>query len=86
MSTLTRHEFFKSSHHHGGLAAGRSPAAVAGALLRHAWQRLKAWRIERRAIGDLSRLDDRELRDMGISRFEIEAAARGTLGRRGRRA
>jgi uncharacterized protein YjiS (DUF1127 family) len=43
-----------------------------------------AWRIERRAVALLGAMSDYELRDIGLTRGEIEAAARG--GASGRRA
>jgi uncharacterized protein YjiS (DUF1127 family) len=41
-----------------------------------------AWRIERRAIALLGAMSDYELRDIGLTRGEIEAAARGGAGDR----
>jgi uncharacterized protein YjiS (DUF1127 family) len=35
------------------------------------------WRIERAAITQLGSMSDRQLRDIGISRSEIESAVRG---------
>jgi uncharacterized protein YjiS (DUF1127 family) len=44
-----------------------------------------ARRIERRAIAQLGAMSDYELRDIGLTRGEIEAAARGEAsGRRAR--
>ncbi len=38
--------------------------------------RLRAWRDYRTTVSELSTLTDRELEDLGISRFEIEGIAR----------
>jgi uncharacterized protein YjiS (DUF1127 family) len=35
------------------------------------------WRIERAAIDQLSAMSDRQLKDIGLTRSEIVAAARG---------
>jgi uncharacterized protein YjiS (DUF1127 family) len=40
-----------------------------------------AWRSYERSMRELSRLDDRELADIGISRSEIRAVARGVTRR-----
>lgn len=37
------------------------------------------WREQRRAIGDLHRLDDRMLQDIGIDRSQIEGAVCGHM-------
>jgi uncharacterized protein YjiS (DUF1127 family) len=39
------------------------------------------WRIERAAITQLGSMSDRQLRDIGISRSEIESAVRGEAER-----
>ena len=41
----------------------------------------RAWRNYERSISELSRLDDRELADIGISRAEISAVAWGVRRR-----
>ena len=41
----------------------------------------RAWRNYERSISELSRLDDRELADIGISRAEIPAVAWGAKRR-----
>jgi uncharacterized protein YjiS (DUF1127 family) len=41
--------------------------------------RIKAWLAYRRNVEILSRLSDRELSDIGLSRGRIEDAARGVL-------
>lgn len=40
-----------------------------------------AWRKYRTAIHQLAALDDRSLRDIGISRSQIKGAVWGSLGR-----
>ena len=40
-----------------------------------------AWRKYRTAVHQLAELDDRTLRDIGISRSQIKGAARTGLGR-----
>ena len=39
------------------------------------------WRKYRQTVNELARMSTRELADMGISRSEIEAVARGTVAR-----
>lgn len=41
--------------------------------------RFNEWRSYRRTVTELSGLTDRELNDIGISRAEIRAVARGNL-------
>ena len=41
----------------------------------------RAWRNYERSLSELSRLDDRELADIGISRAEIPAVAWGARRR-----
>ncbi len=42
---------------------------------------VRAWRARNAAIGELSRLNDHLLKDIGIHRSEIRAVVNGTLGR-----
>ncbi len=42
---------------------------------------IRAWRARRASIGELSRLDDHLLKDIGIHRSEIRAAVNGMLSR-----
>jgi len=44
-------------------------------------QLYRAWRSYERSMSELSRLDDRELADIGISRAEIPAVAWGAKRR-----
>lgn len=41
--------------------------------------RLRAYLRYRDTVSELSRLSDRDLADLGLSRFDIEAIARGRL-------
>jgi uncharacterized protein YjiS (DUF1127 family) len=41
----------------------------------------RAWRAYENNMRELTRLDDRELADIGISRSEIQAVARGAARR-----
>jgi uncharacterized protein YjiS (DUF1127 family) len=49
-------------------------AQLLGELL---WRRPRAWSAKRRAVAELSALDDRLLRDIGIDRSEIESVVHG---------
>jgi uncharacterized protein YjiS (DUF1127 family) len=40
--------------------------------------KLRSWKRYRQTVRELSRLSDRDLADLGISRFEIDTVARGT--------
>jgi len=42
--------------------------------------KIRAYRSYRETVSELSRLTDRELDDLGISRFEIETVARTHAG------
>lgn len=62
---------------------GRADSA-AGAVLRNVgsalnrwWAAYIDWRLKQLAIAQLRGMSDRELRDIGISRSEIEVAVRG---------
>ena len=45
------------------------------------WVAYITWRIEQTAIAQLSSMSDRELKDIGLSRSQIEAAARNSVDR-----
>jgi uncharacterized protein YjiS (DUF1127 family) len=57
-------------------AAGGIIQAVWSAVTRW-WVAYTAWRIEQAAVARLGSMNDRELRDIGLSRSEIERAVRG---------
>jgi uncharacterized protein YjiS (DUF1127 family) len=61
----------------GGALPGRGNGILAFA--RRAWIAYMTWRIERVAIEQLGAMSDRQLKDIGLTRSEIEAAARGTI-------
>jgi uncharacterized protein YjiS (DUF1127 family) len=57
-----------------------APSSWAGGMLataKRAWVAYMTWRIERAAIDQLSAMSDRQLKDIGLTRSEIVAAARG---------
>jgi len=60
---------------------GRAVGAVAGRA-RTALGALAAWRDRQVALHQLLSLDDRMLRDIGLTRADALAAIEGTLGRR----
>jgi uncharacterized protein YjiS (DUF1127 family) len=55
------------------------PRRPAGALQR-LWLAYMDWRLRRLASSLLSRMSDRQLKDMGLSRSQIEIAARDHAG------
>jgi len=62
-------------------AVGRA-ARVAGAAVQTALQAVTGWRDKRAALRDILLLDDRMLRDIGLTRADAWAAVDGTLGSR----
>lgn len=57
-----------------------APSSWASGMLataKRAWVAYMTWRIERAAIGQLSAMSDRQLKDIGLTRSEIVAVARG---------
>ena len=57
-----------------------TPSSWASGMLataKRAWVAYMTWRIERTAIDQLSAMSDRQLKDIGLTRSEIVAAARG---------
>jgi uncharacterized protein YjiS (DUF1127 family) len=61
----------------GGALPGRGTGI--GAFVKRAWVAYMTWRIERVAIEQLRAMSDRQLKDIGLTRSEINAAARGTI-------
>jgi uncharacterized protein YjiS (DUF1127 family) len=61
----------------GGARSARGNSLLGAA--RRAWVAYMTWRIERVAIDQLCAMSDRQLKDIGLTRNEIAAAARGTL-------
>jgi hypothetical protein len=43
-------------------------------------EKFNAWRRYRTSVRELSQLTDRELRDLGLTRAEIESVARKSVG------
>ena len=56
--------------------AGQSWKARLAANLKHWWTAYVTWRAEQAAIDQLAAMSDRELRDIGLSRTEIDSAVR----------
>lgn len=56
----------------------RMAAAPLGGAMR-AW---RTWRLRRREREELAQLDDRALRDIGLSRYDVTMATRGRTHRR----
>ena len=54
----------------------RFPRTI-GAALKGWWMAYVNWRMERLAVYRLHAMSDRELKDMGVSRAQIEFAVRG---------
>ena len=59
-----------------GSVGERLPQTM-GAALKGWWMAYVNWRMERMAISALHAMSDRELKDMGVSRAQIEFAVRG---------
>ena len=55
---------------------GNSWTSRSAAVLRRWWMAYLNWRLEQAAIAQLAALSDRELKDMGLRRCEIEGAVR----------
>lgn len=63
-----------------------TPASLhLGLRLREAFDRFTAWRAVRRErsriLGELNRFEDRDLRDLGLSRYDFMAIAEGRFKR-----
>lgn len=66
-----------------GTPAHRSAAfeflgRMAGAL-KHAWEAYYSWRIQEATIAYMGSFSDRQLKDIGLSRSQIDCAVRGAL-------
>ena len=59
-----------------GSVGGRFPRTI-GAALKGWWMAYVNWRLERLAVYRLQSMSDRELKDMGVSRAQIEFAVKG---------
>lgn len=64
--------------------AAERPFQGLGEALARWWAAYIDWRLNRMALAQLGTMSDRELKDIGLSRTQIEAAVRGdpTLRRR----
>jgi uncharacterized protein YjiS (DUF1127 family) len=60
--------------------AGAALNTVGRALIR-CWAAYMTWRIERLAVACLGAMSDRQLRDLGIVRSQIEFAVKNGIGR-----
>ena len=71
--------------HHPGESLHRPGIAGLGGYLRERLARFNVYRRERRnqalILGQLAQADDRELRDLGINRYDFDAIAKGTYRR-----
>ena len=52
-----------------------------GSTLKRWWAAYMTWRVERWAIARLSEMSDRQLKDIGVVRSQIEFAVRGKTER-----
>jgi uncharacterized protein YjiS (DUF1127 family) len=59
----------------------RSDALWVARMVRRCWEALLTWQLEHTAAAQLLSMSDRELRDIGLSRSEIERAVKGELPR-----
>ena len=66
-------------HHRGSLAYGFVNGT--GRVLRRWWMAYIKWRLERLAISKVKAMSDRELKDIGICRVQMEFAVRGEAAR-----
>jgi uncharacterized protein YjiS (DUF1127 family) len=56
--------------------SGNSWTTRSAAVLKRWWMAYLTWRLEQAAIAQLGALGDRELKDIGLRRCEIEGAVR----------
>ena len=59
--------------------AADRPFQGLGETLARWWAGYIDWRMRRMAVAQLSGMSDRELKDIGLSRTQLEAAVRGDL-------
>ena len=62
--------------------AAYGPLAMARAAVKRWWDAFIAWRVQEAAIAQLTSMSDRDLKDIGLPRSQIEAAVRGNCQRR----
>ena len=67
ISTATEREY----------SAGGSIVGTVATALKRLWVTYITWRIERAAMAHLRSMSDRQLKDLGLSRSEIEGAVAG---------
>jgi uncharacterized protein YjiS (DUF1127 family) len=70
-----------SSASHGRDRAATAIFHTAGRSLGRWWRTFLEWRRQRKAIAQLERMSDHELKDIGLIRDQIEAGVRGDLER-----
>jgi len=56
--------------------SGRSPNAVHSMFVTYILSKIRAYKLYRQTVNELSELSDRELTDLGIARFDIARVAR----------
>lgn len=61
-------------------SAGETLPRRLGGTLQRLWLAYMDWRLRRLAVSLLSRMSDRQLKDMGLCPSQIELAARGQAG------
>lgn len=61
--------------------AGNSWTTRSATVLKRWWMAYLTWRLKQAAIAQLGALSDRELKDIGVTRCEIEDAVKGALKR-----
>lgn len=59
----------------------RCDTAAERPFLGRCWAAYIDWRLHRMALAQLGTMSDRELKDIGLFRTQIEAAVRGDLAR-----
>jgi uncharacterized protein YjiS (DUF1127 family) len=59
--------------------AANGPLAMARAAVKRWWGAYIAWRVQEAAIAQLISMSDRDLKDIGLPRSQIEATVRGNI-------